>query len=150
MKECQNIEWKETWSDDYLKWLCGFANAQGGKLYIGVKNAKKLLEDIPNKIVTTLGIGTDAKVEDRVPNGEQVHQSSPKSSPMSPKDIIIAMILENPKVTIAKMAERLDIGVRAVKKHIAALEEAKIIDRFGPPRTGHWIILESADKDSME
>ena len=65
MKECQNIEWKETWSDEYLKWICGFANAQGGKLYIGVDdsekvvgvaNAKRLLEDIPNKIVTTLGI----------------------------------------------------------------------------------------------
>lgn len=65
VKECQNIEWKETWSDEYLKWICGFANAQGGKLYIGVDdsekvvgvaNAKRLLEDIPNKIVTTLGI----------------------------------------------------------------------------------------------
>ena len=65
MKECQNIEWKESWSDEYLKWICGFANAQGGKLYIGVNdsekvvgvaNAKRLLEDIPNKIVTTLGI----------------------------------------------------------------------------------------------
>lgn len=44
---------------------------------------------------------------------------------------MVAMIQENPKVTIAKMAERLDIGVRAVKKHIAALEDAKIIDRFG-------------------
>ncbi len=65
MKECQNIEWKEAWNDDYLKWICGFANAQGGKLYIGVddsekvvgvRNAQKLLEDIPNKIVTTLGV----------------------------------------------------------------------------------------------
>jgi ATP-dependent DNA helicase RecG len=69
---------------------------------------------------------------------------------MSPKDTIVAMIQENPKVTIAKMAEHLDIDVRAVKKHIAALEEAKIIDRFGSPRTGHWVILESADKNSME
>jgi DNA-binding Lrp family transcriptional regulator len=60
------------------------------------------------------------------------------------------MIQQNPRVTIAKMAERLDIGVRAVKKHIAALEEAKIIDRFGSPRTGYWIILESSDKNSME
>ena len=82
-----------------------------------------------------------------VPNGEQVHQSSPKSSPMSPKDIIIAMIQENPKVTIAKMAERLDIGVRAVKKHIAALEDAKVIDRFGPPRTGHWVIIAPVEKE---
>ena len=65
MKEDQNIEYKESWRDDFLKWICGFANAQGGKIFIGiddkgnvtgVTNAKKLLEDIPNKIVRTLGL----------------------------------------------------------------------------------------------
>ncbi|MGM9581007.1 MAG: helix-turn-helix domain-containing protein [Anaerovibrio sp.] len=65
MAENQNIEWKESWRDEYLKWICGFANAQGGKIYvgvddsgkvIGVADAKKLLEDIPNKITQTLGI----------------------------------------------------------------------------------------------
>ncbi len=35
MQEQQNIEWKESWRDEYLKWICGFANAQGGKIYIG-------------------------------------------------------------------------------------------------------------------
>ncbi len=25
MKESQNIEWKESWRDEYLKWICGFA-----------------------------------------------------------------------------------------------------------------------------
>ena len=34
MAESQNIEWKESWRDEYLKWICGFANAQGGKIYI--------------------------------------------------------------------------------------------------------------------
>ena len=29
MSESQNIEWKESWRDEYLKWVCGFANAQG-------------------------------------------------------------------------------------------------------------------------
>ena len=29
-KETQNIEFKESWRDEYLKWICGFANAQGG------------------------------------------------------------------------------------------------------------------------
>ena len=43
MKECPNIEFKETWSDDYLKWICGFANAHGGKLYIGVDDSKILV-----------------------------------------------------------------------------------------------------------
>ena len=30
MSESQNIEYKESWRDEYLKWICGFANAQGG------------------------------------------------------------------------------------------------------------------------
>jgi len=56
MRETQNIEWKENWNDEYLKWICGFANAEGGKLFIGINdkgkitgiaNAKKLLDDIP-------------------------------------------------------------------------------------------------------
>ena len=68
MAESQNIEYKESWRDDYLKWLCGFANAQGGTIYIGiddagkvvgVKDIKKLMEDIPNKIQSGLGIVAD-------------------------------------------------------------------------------------------
>lgn len=68
MAESQNIEYKESWRDEYLKWVCGFANAQGGTIYIGiddagnvvgVKNIKKLMEDIPNKIQSGLGIVAD-------------------------------------------------------------------------------------------
>ncbi len=71
MAESQNIEWKESWRDEYLKWICGFANSQGGKLYIGVndngepvgvEDAKKLLEDIPNKIQNTMGIVADVNL----------------------------------------------------------------------------------------
>lgn len=63
--ESQNIEWKQSWHDDCLKWICGFANAQGGRIFIGkddsgkvtgLKNAKKLLEDLPNKIRDQLGL----------------------------------------------------------------------------------------------
>ena len=65
MAESQNIEYKESWRDEYLKWVCGFANAQGGKIYIGcddngevvgVKDAKRLMEEIPNKIRDGMGI----------------------------------------------------------------------------------------------
>lgn len=34
--ETQTIEYKQTWRDDFLKEICGFANAQGGTLYIGI------------------------------------------------------------------------------------------------------------------
>ena len=65
MTEHQNIEYKTTWHDDYLKWICGFANATGGTLYIGkddngvsvgVADYKKLMEDLPNKLRDILGV----------------------------------------------------------------------------------------------
>ena len=72
MPEHQNIEYKETWRDEYLKWVCGFANANGGKIYIGkddkgkvvgIKNYKKLMEDIPNKIHDILGLIVDVNLK---------------------------------------------------------------------------------------
>jgi len=80
MSETQNIEYKSVWKDEYLKWICGFANAQGGTLIIGkdnngnvvgVKNAKKLLEDLPNKITTILGIIADVNLHE-TPQGEYI------------------------------------------------------------------------------
>jgi ATP-dependent DNA helicase RecG len=72
MSEHQNLEWKESWRDDYLRWICGFANAKGGTLLIGkndrgtvvgVKQARKLLEEIPNKVRDTLGIMVDVNLK---------------------------------------------------------------------------------------
>ncbi len=65
MPEQQHTEWKKIWKDEYLKWICGFANAKGGQLLIGVdddgtivgvEDYKKLMEDLPNKIQNRLGI----------------------------------------------------------------------------------------------
>lgn len=70
-RESQNIEWKESWRDDYFKWISGFANAQGGTLLIGkddegevkhLPNAIKLLEDIPNKARDILGLMLDVNL----------------------------------------------------------------------------------------
>jgi ATP-dependent DNA helicase RecG len=36
LSESQNIEYKSSWRDEYLKWVCGFANANGGKLLVGI------------------------------------------------------------------------------------------------------------------
>ena len=71
MAESQNVEWKESWRDEYLKWICGFANAQGGRIYIGmddngqvvgIPDSKKLMEDIPNKVQNTMGIIVDVNL----------------------------------------------------------------------------------------
>ncbi|MEA2691026.1 MAG: ATP-dependent helicase RecG [Acidobacteriota bacterium] len=71
MKESQQVEWKSSWRDDYLRWICGFANAEGGRLVIGrddrgaavgVKDARKLMEEIPNKVRDILGIMVDVNL----------------------------------------------------------------------------------------
>jgi len=65
MTEHQTVEYKQIWKDEYLKWICGFANAQAGVLVIGrndggepvgVAHASKLLEDIPNKVRDIQGL----------------------------------------------------------------------------------------------
>ncbi len=71
MPEQQNIEYKQSWHDDYLKWVCGFANAQGGLIFIGkddkgkvvgVDDYKKLMDDLPNKIRNTMGISAEVNL----------------------------------------------------------------------------------------
>jgi ATP-dependent DNA helicase RecG len=72
--EIQQIEFKEVWRDDYLKWICGFANTDGDQLYIGIddkgnvsslSNVKKLMEDITNKIASVLGIITGVNLSNK-------------------------------------------------------------------------------------
>ncbi len=74
MKEDQRVEWKESWRDDCLKWVSGFANGEGGTLVIGrndagdvvgVKDARKLLADLPNKVRDMLGILVDVNLKKR-------------------------------------------------------------------------------------
>jgi len=73
MPEQQNIEYKQSWHDDYLKWVCGFANAQGGAIVIGkddngkvvgISDYKKLMDEIPNKPKDLMGILLDINLHE--------------------------------------------------------------------------------------
>ena len=68
MEETNVIEHKSQWRDEWLQWICGFANNQGGVINIGLNDkgqpvglqkVKKLMEDIPSKIINKLGIVPD-------------------------------------------------------------------------------------------
>jgi len=71
LQEDQSTEYKESWRDECLKWICGFANADGGTLIVGcddrgrpvgLKDSDVLLEMIPNKVVDILGIVVDVNL----------------------------------------------------------------------------------------
>ncbi|MDR2408757.1 MAG: ATP-binding protein, partial [Bacteroidales bacterium] len=55
----KNLERKQSWHDDYLNTLCGFANASGGVMeigrcdngeIIGVHKIEKLVDPLQDKI----------------------------------------------------------------------------------------------------
>ena len=71
--EHQCLEWKASWKDDYLREVCAFANAQGGTLCIGLDDrgqvtgvpesaARKLLENLPNKVRDVMGVQVDVNL----------------------------------------------------------------------------------------
>lgn len=51
MTETQNIEWKQSWRDEHLQWICAFANTEGGtlKIYKACKEAGLLNPEIIEK-----------------------------------------------------------------------------------------------------
>ncbi len=142
--ESQNIEWKESWRDEFLKWICGFANAQGGKIYIGVNDkgivtglndTKKLLEEIPNKTVQHMGILVDVNLKkqagksyieivvDAYPNpisysGEYHYRSG------STKQVLKGNTLM--KFLLQKQGKRWD-GVPVPKVNVRALDNSTIV-----------------------
>ena len=168
MEESQNTEFKLSWHDEYLKWICGFANAKGGKLLIGiddagkpvgVENAKKLLEDIPNKIRDTMGIVADVSYNPlglapkfysavgcfvvTLPNlNGNVARSDTQGDAKAQKRNVDLMLVEwiaaDPKVTVKVLAERLKCSVVTVKRHIAKLQNIRYV---GHGYSGHWEVV---------
>ena len=94
--ESQNTDYKSAWRDEYLKWICGFANAQGGTLFIGiddegkvcgVNNAHQLSEEIPNKIVTLLRIVADVNLHSKESKDYIEIRVAPSNVPISLKGV---------------------------------------------------------------
>ena len=65
MEENQHTEFKESWHDEYTRYISAFCNTEGGVLYIGIddkgevvgiEQPKKLIEKLPNFIAQKTGI----------------------------------------------------------------------------------------------
>ena len=73
MKENQNTEFKESWRDEYVRYVSAFCNMDGGTLFIGiddkgevvgVEQAEKLIEKLPNFIAQKTGITPIVQLHD--------------------------------------------------------------------------------------
>ena len=85
------------------------------------------------------------KVQEQVPN--KIHNKIPnKLRALYPEfsDSIWSVYMRikaNPHATAEELGLALGIGGRMVRKHIAVLREAKLIERVGVNKTGYWKIV---------
>jgi len=86
--ENQAVEYKESWNDRHLATLAAMANGSGGVLFIGknddgvatgIRNARKLMEELPNIINNKLGFLPT--VEPKTENGHECVEIMIKSQP---------------------------------------------------------------------
>jgi ATP-dependent DNA helicase RecG len=71
--------------------------------------------------------------------------SSPKSSPKT-EDQIIEFLRQDASITTEELGKAIGVSKRAVLKQVDKLKEQGRLRRIGPPRGGHWEIVDKSDE----
>ena len=149
MKESQHTEWKRNWRDEYLRWICGFANAEGGVLVIGLILTYRAN---PQHMITALGEGRAKPVlEEKV--GETrvempvVTVETPEVTVETPevtvetRDRIIELLRAHPHLTLGEVAAQIGKSVSTVERASAKLTREGRLRCVGPRKGGLWEVL---------
>jgi ATP-dependent DNA helicase RecG len=51
---------------------------------------------------------------------------------------LLELVLEDKKITMKELAEKIGITTRGVEKNISKLKEKGLLVRIGPDKTGYW------------
>lgn len=145
MSESQNIEWKETWRDEYLKWVCGFANAQGGVLEIGKEagnpTPKWELEPGGDGLWLRFPFSATYQVSDSPVGSASTPKATPKTTQETTQERILALLEAEPELTQRLLAERIGLTPDGVKYHLTKLRAAGAIRHVGSTKAGRWEVL---------
>ena len=169
--ENQTFEWKQSWRDEYLKWICAFSNSQRiqrtetypisrpafREALLKVKIGETCrLAGIPapyyrvrtNEVM--IGFKVNTIIGDRIGNrigdaiGVRIGDAIGDAFvPNKTQKDILALMRKNPSVSARKIAETVQIALRNVETNIKRLKEAGLVTRAGSGRAGHWEISAS-------
>lgn len=155
-RESQNVEYKSRWHDEYLKWICGFANAQGAVMYFGVNDDHEGAGFPMPKIEPAFGgvqvtfrrnnVNTASKHPE---NGGDVGIDS-VAEKLTEKQKDILEILQDVAVNVAVntkyLSERMHVNRKTIQRELVGLQKQKLVQWVGSDKTGHWeIIVEESD-----
>ena len=164
MKENQNIEFKQSWRDEYLQYICGFANAQvfylaglieqWGRGYEKIHDAfvrehliqptfeqarGGILVTIPREKFIAINSGKPVGAEVSTTQDSQTIETGGQTGGQTIEKVF-DLIKENPNITRAQISQILGISSSAIQKHIDTLKKSRI-RRVGGDFGGHWEIV---------
>jgi len=68
----------------------------------------------------------------------------PYAKPSNPQEVIrtraLAFLSENPRATVAQLAQHLGCSKRSAERMVAQLKEEGALERQGSPRSGVWVV----------
>ena len=165
-KECQNVEFKTSWNDKYLEWICGFANAffKAGfidtwgrgfqKIQDGFEPAGIPMPTVENfcggvrvtiqrtKFMQMMNVTSNVVsnvVSDVVSNvGSSVGSLSVAQLSDRQKKIR-ELILKDTFISTQQMSVVLSVVKRTVERDLADLQKKGVLIREGNTSAGHWI-----------
>lgn len=53
------------------------------------------------------------------------------------------LIKENPKITTDELSKQTGLSMKGIEWNIKKLKKEKILERIGPDKGGHWLVLRS-------
>ena len=114
--ETQQIEYKALWKDDYLKWICGFANAQGGILSVVGEN-----HESDTNVTDNVTMNVVDNVVDKLSERQ--------------KDIIKILsdsVVDNVVENATSLSHRLGVSHRTIQRDLEHLKNSKLSAGLAP------------------
>jgi ATP-dependent DNA helicase RecG len=152
-QETQNIEFKETWRDEYIKWICGFANAQGGTLIANAffrlgfieswgRGFEKINEESKHagNPLPILSYDSSGLMIEFKPIIRETPVETPVEKSIKTPVLIMRILRDNPKLTLIEVSKKVDKSIRAVERAIAQLVKDGYIEHIGSKKSGSWVI----------
>lgn len=130
MAESQQIEYKQSWRNEYLKWICGFANAGG--IWTEFVFSAAYLD----------GLAREPQQADAGKTPVKTRVQTPVKTP----DRILGMLASDPDLTLAEVAQAIGKSLSAVERASAKLLKQGRLRFVGPRKGGRWEVLEHGDE----
>lgn len=113
--ENQNIEYKKTWRDEYLKWICAFASDK----YLALMNEHIELENVP----------LSPKMSDKMSDKDKSRLS-----------VVLGYLQKSKNISSSKAAELLNVEIKTANRLLVKAVELGILDATGINKTRTYSI----------